>query len=175
MTEGQTIQLLDVLVEHRPGVLYRVSNLFRRRGFNITSVAVGIGEKDNVARLTLGMLGERKEAEQLVKYLENLVDVISAKIIDREIAVMRELALVKLQPDPKKRLEIMQLANVFRSSVVHISDDSIIIETVGDSEKIDAFIELARGYGLKEVSRTGMTALPRGENVASKSGNDVGL
>ena len=167
MSGGSTIQLLDVIVEHRPGVLYRISNLFRRRGFNITSVAVGIGEKDNVARLTLGMRGERKEAEQLVRYLENLVDVVSAKIIDRDTAVTRELALVKLKPNPKTRLEIMHLVNVFRSSVVHISDESIIIETVGDSEKIDAFIELARKYGLKEMTRTGMTAIPRENSAAS--------
>ncbi len=174
MSTRSTIQLLDVLVEHRPGVLYRISNLFRRRGFNITSVAVGIGEKDNVARLTLGMRGERKQAEQLVKYLENLVDVISAKIIDQDRAVTRELALVKLKPSQKNRLEIMHLANVFRSSVVHMSDESIIIETVGDSEKIDAFIELARKYGLKEVTRTGMTALPR-DNDTTSNGEEIGL
>ncbi len=172
MSARSTIQLLDVIVEHRPGVLYRISNLFRRRGFNITSVAVGIGEKDNFARLTLGMRGERKEAEQLVRYLENLVDVVSAKIIDRDAAVTRELALVKLKPNPKTRLEIMHLANVFRSSVVHISDESIIIEIVGDSEKIDAFIELARRYGLKEVTRTGMTALPR---EGSATSNEKGV
>ena len=172
MSARSTIQLLDVIVEHRPGVLYRISNLFRRRGFNITSVAVGIGEKDNFARLTLGMRGERKEAEQLVRYLENLVDVVSAKIIDRDAAVTRELALVKLKPNPKTRLEIMHLANVFRSSVVHISDESIIIEIVGDSEKIDAFIELARRYGLREVARTGMTALPR---EGSATSNEKGV
>ncbi|MFH0848660.1 MAG: acetolactate synthase small subunit [archaeon] len=175
MSNRATMQLLDVLVHHRPGVLYRISNLFRRRGFNITSVAVGIGEKDNVARLTLGMRGERADAEQLVKYLENLVDVISAEIIDRDTAVTRELALIKLQPDPRARLEIIQLANVFRSSIVHMSDESIIIETVGDSEKIDAFIELARRYGLKEVSRTGTTALPRGSGTESEDKNHVSL
>lgn len=175
MSEEPTNQLIDVVVEHKPGVLYRVSNLFRRRGYNITSVAVGIAETDEVARLTIGMRGRRRDAEQIVKYLENLVDVVSAKMINRSAAVMRELALVRLKPNPKARLEILQLANVFRSSVVHMSDESIIIETVGDSEKIDAFIQLAKGYGLVEVSRTGMTALTREDSDVAGNANTVGL
>lgn len=174
MSERSANQFLDVTVRHKPGVLYQVSNLFRRRGYNITSVAVGIGEKDDVARLTVGMRGEKRDAEQLARYLENLVDVVSAKIVDRDRSVMRELALVRLKPDPKARLEVLKLADVFRSSVVHISDESIIIETVGDSDKIDAFIELARRYGLKEVSRTGMTALPR-DNNTDKTGSNIVL
>jgi acetolactate synthase-1/3 small subunit len=153
--------IIDVLVEHKPGVLFRVTNLFRRRTFNISSVAIGTSERDDVARMTLTMRGRLEDAMQLVKHLENMVDVISAEIINPSEAVTRELALVKVSPDPRARLEILNLVDVFRARVVHVSDQSMIIETSGDSEKIDAFINLCRGYGLKEVSRTGLTALVR--------------
>jgi acetolactate synthase-1/3 small subunit len=166
--------IIDVLVDHKPGVLYTVSNLFRRRGFNISSVAIGTSEKDRVARMTLTMRGGEKEAVQLVKHLENLVDVIRAEIVDAGKAVVRELALVKMTPRPEDRVQILSFVDVYRARIVHLSDDSIIVEASGDSDKIDALIELSRNFGLKEVARTGLTALSREQKQTQSQGNDVG-
>jgi acetolactate synthase-1/3 small subunit len=174
MISPQQEVIIDVLVDHKPGVLYTVSNLFRRRGFNISSVAIGTSEKDRVARMTLTMRGGEKEAVQLVKHLENLVDVIRAEIVDAGKAVVRELALVKMMPRPEDRTQILSFVDVYRARIVHLSDDSIIVEASGDSDKIDAFIELSRKFGLKEVARTGLTALSREQKQTGSQGNDVG-
>ena len=174
MISPQHEVIIDVLVDHKPGVLYTVSNLFRRRAFNISSVAIGTSERDRVARMTLTMRGGEKEAVQLVRHLENLVDVIKAEIVDTEKAVVRELALVKIAPKPEDRLQILSFVDVYRAKIVHLSDDSIIVEASGDSDKIDAFIELSRNFGLKEVARTGLTALSREQRQNGSQGNDVG-
>lgn len=173
MISPQQEVIIDVLVDHKPGVLCTVSNLFRRRAFNISSVAIGTSEKDRVARMTLTMRGGEKEAIQLVKHLENLVDVVKAEIVDASKAVVRELALVKMAPKPEDRLQILSFVDVYRAKIVHLSDDSIIVEASGDSDKINAFIELSRNFGLKEVARTGLTALSRDQKLESQ-GNDVG-
>lgn len=173
MISPQQEVIIDVLVDHKPGVLCTVSNLFRRRAFNISSVAIGTSEKDRVARMTLTMRGGEKEAIQLVKHLENLVDVVKAEIVDASKAVVRELALVKMAPKPEDRLQILSFVDVYRAKIVHLSDDSIIVEASGDSDKINAFIELSRNFGLKEVARTGLTALSRDQKPESQ-GNDVG-
>jgi len=166
--------IIDVLVDHKPGVLYRVSNLFRRRAFNISSVAIGTSERDQVARMTLTMRGDEMDAVQLVKHLENLVDVLKAEIVDPTKTVVRELALVKIAPKPADRLQILSFVDVYRAKIVHLSEDSIIVEASGDSEKINAFIELSRNFGLKEVARTGLTALSRGQRSVESQGNDTG-
>jgi acetolactate synthase-1/3 small subunit len=174
MISPQQEVIIDVLVDHKPGVLCTVSNLFRRRAFNISSVAIGTSEKDRVARMTLTMRGGENEATQLVKHLENLVDVIRAEIVDSRKAVVRELALVKIAPKPEDRPQILSFVDVYRAKIVHLSDDTIIVEASGDSDKIDAFIELSRNFGLKEVARTGITALSREQKSTEPQGNDVG-
>ena len=173
MISPQQEVIIDVLVDHKPGVLFTVSNLFRRRAFNISNVAIGTSEKDRVARMTLTMRGGEKEAVQLVRHLENLVDVIKAEIVDTNKAVIRELALVKLAPKPEDRLQILSFVDIYRAKIVHLSDDCMIVETSGDSDKIDAFIELSRNFGLKEVARTGVTALSREQKSTESQGNDV--
>jgi len=174
MIPSQQYMIINVLVDHKPGVLYRVSNLFRRKDFNISSVAIGPSENGQMARMTLSMRGDHADATQLVKHLENLVDVVSAEIVERDNAVVRELALVKLTPKPEERLQIMSFVDVYRAKIVHLSDDSIIVETSGDSDKVDAFIDLSRSFGLKEVARTGITALPRQRKPAESQGGDLG-
>ena len=174
MISPQQEVIIDVLVDHKPGVLFTVSNLFRRRAFNISSVAIGTSERDRVARMTLTMRGSEMEATQLIKHLENLVDVIRAEIVDSRKAVVRELALVKIAPKPEDRPQILSFVDVYRAKIVHLSDDTIIVEASGDSDKIDAFIELSRNFGLKEVARTGITALSREQKSTESQGNDVG-
>jgi len=174
MISPQQEVIIDVLVEHKPGVLYTISNLFRRRAFNISSFAFGASEKDQVGRITLTMRGDETKAVQLVKHLENLVDVIKAEIVDSGKAVLRELALVKIAPKPEDRLQILSFVDVYRARIVHLSDDSMIVETSGDSDKVNAFIELSRKFGLKEVARTGITALSREQKSAEPQGSEVG-
>ena len=174
MTAPPQEVIINVLVDHKPGVLFRVSNLFRRRDFNISNVAIGTSERDQVARMTLTMRGSEADAMQLVKHLENLVDVIRAEIVDSSKAVVRELALVKLTPKPEDRLQVLSFVDVYRARIVHLSDDSMIVEASGDSDKIDALIELSRNFGLKEVARTGITALSREQKPAESQGNGIG-
>jgi len=160
-------------VEHRPGVLFRVSNLFRRRAFNIESISIGpAGTRDaDVARMTITVRGEEKDVEQLIKQLLKLVDVIDAVRLHPKTSVSRELALVKLSTkDARARSDVFNLVSAFRGNIVDVSADSVIAEIVGDAEKIDAFIELTREFGLEEVSRTGVTAQRRGRRSTHPKG-----
>jgi acetolactate synthase-1/3 small subunit len=155
--------VISALVEHKPGVLYKVSNMFWRRGFNIESVAIGTAEKGDLARMTITIKGEEKDADQLVGHLEKLIDVLKAQRLDPEKAVIRELALVKLSAiDQKIRSDIFHYVEVFRGRIVDVSPETATVEIVGSKDKIDAFINLTRNFGLVEVARTGETALIRG-------------
>jgi acetolactate synthase-1/3 small subunit len=155
--------IISALVEHKPGVLYKVSNMFWRRGFNIESVAIGTAEQEDLARMTITIKGEERDAEQLVSQLEKLIDVLKAARLDPQKAVIRELALIKLNAaDPKIRSDIFHYVEVFRGRIVDVSPTSAIVEIVGSKDKIDAFINLTRDFGLMEVARTGETALIRG-------------
>lgn len=155
--------VISALVEHKPGVLYKVSNMFWRRGFNIESVAIGTAEKEDLARMTITIKGEEKDAEQLVGQLEKLIDVLKAQRLDPENAVIRELALIKLSAvDQKIRSDIFHYVEVFRGRIVDVSPETATVEIVGSKDKIDAFIDLTRNFGLVEVARTGEAALIRG-------------
>jgi len=155
--------VISALVEHKPGVLYKVSNMFWRRGFNIESVAIGTAEKEDLARMTITIKGEEKDADDLVGQLEKLIDVLKAQRLDSEKAVMRELALIKLSAiDQKIRSDIFHYVDVFRGRIVDVSPETATVEIVGSKDKIDAFINLTRNFGLVEVARTGETALIRG-------------
>lgn len=155
--------LLGMVVAHKPGVLHRVSNMFRRRNFNIESISVGATEEKELARMTLAIAGDDRVARQVVRQMEKLLDVVSVSVLDKRRTVQRELALVKLPAsDPKTRSDIVNWANVFRSHVVDLSPESVIVEVTGTPDKIDAFIELAKNIGVEEISRTGVTALERG-------------
>ena len=143
--------VINALVEDKPGVLQKVAGLFTRRGFNIDSITVGESEVE-----------DQKLLEQVTKQLNKLVDVIKIKDIT-ENAVKRELCLVKVNiPNEKARAEIMQYVNIFRAKIVDVCEEALIIEITGDIEKIDAFLSLLKGYGIKKISRTGLTAMSRG-------------
>ncbi len=154
--------IITALVEHRPGVLFRVSNLFRRRNFNIENITVGTVDP-TTARMTIVIKGDEKVVEQVVKQLNKLVDVVRVSTLDPENSVIRELALVKVHaPNSTARGDIVQFAEVFRGRVVDASRESLIVEITGTPDKIDAFIDLMKTYGIKELARTGITAMMRG-------------
>ncbi len=155
--------ILGMIVEHRPGVLQKVSSMFRRRGFNIESISVGPTEQRDLARMTITIKEDEATAQQLAKQTQKLIDVLAVKILKPEHLVTRELALVKLHvPDSKSRTDLTNYVNVFRSRIVDMSPESIIVEITGTPDKIDAFLSLVEDFGVIEISRTGITALERG-------------
>lgn len=155
---------LCALVENRPGVLARVANLFRRRGFNLDSLTVGRTQRDDLSRMTLVMEGTREEAERLEKNLYKLVNVIQVEHLSESPAVVRDLALIKVRADPEKRQEVTHLCEIFRARVIDVAENTMIIEATGDERKIENLIELLRPFGVIEMVRTGAVALGRGEH-----------
>lgn len=154
--------VISTLVEDKPGVLQKVAGLFNRRGFNIDSITVGESEVEGLSRMVISVHADKKGLEQVTKQLNKLVDVIKIKDITKN-AVKRELCLIKVNiPNAKARAEIMQYTNIFRAKIVDVSEETLIIELTGDMEKIDAFISLLKGFGIKKISRTGLTAMARG-------------
>lgn len=155
--------IISIIVEHKPGVLYNVSNLFRCRGFNIDNISVGPAEEVGLARMTIMVRGDDRTIEQVTKQLNKLIDVIKVTRLDPEHIVTRELALIKVNaPNTKSRSDIINYADIFRARVVDVSSESLMMEITGTSDKIDAFVTLMKPFVVKEVARTGITALSRG-------------
>jgi acetolactate synthase-1/3 small subunit len=150
------------LVEDKPGVLNRMASLFRRRGFNIESIAVGHSEIPHLSRMTIVVGGTSTMVEQVRKQLDKLVDTIKVSDISGDEMVSRELALVKVRATSSTRSEIMQIVDIFRANIVDVAADSMTIEVTGDEEKIDSLLSLLRSFGIREISRTGRIALTRG-------------
>ena len=165
MTSAQTQQdyIIACLVENKPGVLYEVACMFRRRNFNIDSISVGTTEEKDLARMTIAVKGDNWTIEQVVKQLRKLIDVIRVTTLDPKDSVIREMALVKTHvPSAQSRSEILQYVDIFRGRVIDVASDSVTAEITGDSDKVDAYVELMRPFGVKEIARTGITALARG-------------
>ncbi|WP_274649285.1 acetolactate synthase small subunit [Paenibacillus humicola] len=158
---------ISVLVNNQPGVLQRVSGLFGRRGFNIESITVGTSEEPGLSRMVIVTSGDDHTLEQVSKQLYKLIDVIKVVDLSSHPMVGRELALIKVNAEPAARPEILGVVETFRASVVDIGSNSLMVQAVGDTEKIDAMIELLKPYGIRELSRTGVTAMTRG-NAAAK-------
>ena len=153
---------LVALVENRPGVLNRVSSLFRRRGFNIESIAVGRCETPHMSRMTIVVDGTGILVEQVRKLLEKVIDVVRVSDITEDEIVARELALIKVKSSASTRSEIIQIVDIFRANIIDVAADSLTVEVTGDEEKINSLANLLRGFGIKELSRTGRIAMQRG-------------
>ena len=161
------IHTVAVLVENKPGALARVSNLFARRGFNIESLAVGPTERPEVSRITLRVDCSLRTLEQIEKQMHKLVNVLRVTTLEAGEAVERELALVKVSAPPARRAELMALGEVFRARVADLGSDSMIFEVAGSPEELEAFQELVRPHGLKELARTGRIGLGRASAARS--------
>jgi acetolactate synthase-1/3 small subunit len=153
---------ISVLVENKFGVLARVAGLFSGRGYNIDSLNVGETEDPTISRMTIVARGDDRILEQITKQLNKLIDVIKVTDLTSEEHVERELALIKVSAPQKVRSEIIQLASIFRSSIVDVSLESLIISVTGDEDKINALIDMLRPYGIREISRSGRVAISRG-------------
>ncbi|MEM9408231.1 MAG: acetolactate synthase small subunit [Acidobacteriota bacterium] len=161
---------LAALVENRPGVLARIDNLFRRRSFNIDSLTVGRTHRDDVSRMTMVMEGTQVEADRLETNLYKLVNVIQVEHFSEKPAVIRDLAVIKVNADAEQRREVTQLCDIFRARILDVSQTSMIIELTGDEDKIENFTELLRPFGIIEMVRTGAVAMGRGEHTLKNDG-----
>jgi len=157
-----TKHTISVLVENSPGVLMKVAGLFRRRGYNIDSLAVGVTEQPTVSRMIIAVEGQPEILEQIIKQLNKLIEVIKVNDVTGFSTVDRELALIKLNATPATRMEIMEICNVFRANVVDLTEKTMTLEVTGRSEKIDAILSLVQKYGVREMVRTGQVTLVRG-------------
>jgi acetolactate synthase-1/3 small subunit len=159
---------LSVLVENKAGVLSRVTGLFSRRGFNIESLAVGPCEEPGMSRITIVVIGDDAQVEQVMKQLNKLIDVIKVSDLSDNERVERELALIKVTAEPgSSRAEIMQIAEIFRAQIVDVSPKSVILQVIGDTDKIEALEKLLRQYGVKEFVRTGTVGILRGSKTVT--------
>ncbi len=154
---------LSVLVENKPGVLARVAGLFSRRGFNIESLAVGPTEVAAVSRMTIVVDVAERPLEQVTKQLNKLIHVLKIVELEREGTVERELLLVKVAARGATRSEVMEIAEVFRSKVVDLGTDAVTLEVTGSPEKLAAMLRLLEPYGIRELVRSGMIAVGRGD------------
>lgn len=162
---------ITILVENKPGVLARVASLFARRGFNIASLAVSITNDPTVSRITLVSEGDDQTLGQIVKQTEKLIDVVRVADYTGKPVLERELALVKVTAPMEHRQGILQIAEVFKASIVDMSpEDTFTLEITGDSEKIDAIERLLEPYGIKETVRTGAIVMARGTTTAYGEG-----
>jgi acetolactate synthase-1/3 small subunit len=153
---------ISVLVHNQPGVLVRVAGLIRRRGVNIHSLSVGPTEDPTVSRMTIVVDTPPDRTESFAKQLRKLVEVLRATAIDDAPTVDRELALIKVNATPGTRMEIMEIASVFRASIVDLTDRTMTVEVTGRAEKVDALLSLVAKYGIREMARTGQATLVRG-------------
>ncbi len=168
-----TKHTLVALVEDKPGVLNRMASLFRRRGFNIESIAVGRSELSHLSRMTIVVDGTTAMVEQVRKQLDKVIDVVKVSDITEGDMVARELALIKVKATSATRSEIMQIVDIFRANIVDVASDSVTIEVTGDEEKINSLFNLLRRFGIKEVARTGCIAMVRGSQGASQVGEKL--
>jgi acetolactate synthase-1/3 small subunit len=156
------------MVEDHPGVLNRVMSLFRQRGFNVDSVAVGHAEMPGVSRMTFVINGDDRIVEQVTKQLYKLLEVVKVTDVTGENLIQRELALIKVAASDRTRSDVMRLVtDVYRARVVDASPDTLMIEVTGPSEKIESLIAMIRPYGIKEIARTGSVAMVRGASANS--------
>jgi len=154
--------IISAIVENKPGVLAHIAGLFAGRGFNIDSLAVGETEDPTRSRMTVVVRGDDAVLEQVRKQLSKIVDVIKVSDFAGEDIVERDLMLIKVSVRPEKRGEVFEVASVFRGKIVDIGAKHLTIEIAGPEKKIEAFIDLLKPYGIKELARTGRIALGRG-------------
>lgn len=153
--------ILSVLVQNRPGVLAHISGMFAARGYNIDSLVVGRTEDPDFSRMVIVSTGDDDTMEQVRKQLGKIIEVVKLRDLSEQACVERDLLLIQVHCPPDKRTELRGITEVFRGSIVDVGSRSIVIQLTGPEDKIEAFVELCRPYGIKALSRTGVIAVPR--------------
>jgi len=163
-----TYHVLSLLVEDKPGLLTRVAGLFARRGFNISSLAVGTTEVEGLSRITVVVQVSGLPLEQITKQLNKLINVLKIVELDSSQAVEREHMLVKVRVDNATRSQVLEAVSLFRARVVDVATDSLVIEVTGDTPKVEAFLRVLEPYGIKEIAQSGLLAIGRGSKSISE-------
>lgn len=158
---------LSILVENQSGVLLRVANLFSRRGYNIESIAAGTTQDPDITRITVSVSCDDIQVVQLVKQLHKLPVVLRVKKLAEGTHFSRELVFIKVSGDVNTRSGVLQVVDIFRGHIIDVSPETLTIEISGNSDKINALIELLKPYGILEIVRTGLIAIERGDRILS--------
>ena len=154
--------IISILVENKPGVLFKVTHLFRSRNFNIDSISVGITDNPDYSRMTITTLGDKKQVEQIIKQLDKMIDSVEVKHLDEQKTIFRELCIFKIKlSSTNDSMEVNKLANSYGGKVHDVKKDSIMVELTSTPEQIQAFEELIKPFGIIDIARTGVTALQR--------------
>ncbi|MGB2949437.1 acetolactate synthase small subunit [Rhodococcus sp. BGS-1C] len=164
-----TSHTLSVLVEDTPGVLARVAALFSRRGFNISSLAVGGTEVPGISRMTIVVTVDEFPLEQVTKQLNKLINVIKIVEQDDDSSVARELVLIKVRADASVRSEVIETVNLFRAKVIDVSPEAVTVEATGTRSKLDALLKMLDPYGIREIVQSGVVAVGRGPKSITAS------
>lgn len=160
--------ILSVLVQNQPGVLAHIAGMFAARGYNIDSLVVGRTEDPAFSRMVIVSTGDDQTLEQIRKQLGKIITTVKIRDLSEQCCVERDLLLIQVHCPPEKRAELRHLTEVFRGSIVDIGPRSVVIQATGTEDKIEALIELCRPYGIKELSRTGVIAMPRASQVTTE-------
>ena len=155
-------QVFSLLVDNNPGVLSRIAGLFSRRGYSIDSITAGATTDTRFTRITVVASGDELILSQIEKQVRKLEDVVDIKVLKDGESVYRELIMVKLRANASQRGEIISVADIFRAKIVDVEEDSLIIELTGTQSKLEAFLNLLRGYEILDLARTGIPGLSRG-------------
>ncbi|RNJ78974.1 MAG: acetolactate synthase small subunit [Nitrosopumilus sp. B06] len=154
--------ILSILVENKPGILFKVTHLFRSRNFNIDSISVGVTDNPEYSRMTITTLGDEKQVAQIVKQLDKMIDTVEVKHLDEHKTVYRELSIFKIRlSNANDSMEINKLAGAYGAKIHDVKKDSIMVELTATPDQIKAFEELARPFGILDVARTGVAAIQR--------------
>ncbi len=164
--------IFSVLVQNKPGVLAHIAGMFAARGYNIDSLVVGRTEDELLSRMVIVSSGDEPTMEQIRKQLGKIVESVKVRDLSEQNCVERDLLLIRVHCPPEKRGEIRQISEIFRGTVVDVAPKSVVIQLAGPEEKIEAFIELCRPYGIKQLSRTGVIAIPRASQSGEPQGTD---
>ncbi len=156
--------IIAVYVDNKFGVLTRVTSMFTRRGFNIDALTVGETESPEYSRITISMSGDGYARDQMINQLRKLFNVKKVEVLEKENSINRELLLIKVHNNSNAGNDIMNAVNIFRAKIIDYSQEALCIEVTGDSEKIDAFIDVLKPIGIIEMCRTGIVALERGNS-----------
>ncbi len=170
MPKDHHLHTLIVLMENKTGVLNRVTSMIRRRKFNIESLSVGHTEKEGISRMTIVVDGTNTNIEQVIKQMYKIISVLKVYDVTKESVILSELAIIKVHATKTTRLEIQQIAQMFDAKVVDIALNSLIVQIVAEPKQVDSFIDLLRSFGVKEMVRTGATAMIRGPEDKLKLG-----
>ncbi|MDP6635452.1 MAG: acetolactate synthase small subunit [Phycisphaerae bacterium] len=154
--------VITALVQNQPGVLAHISGMFAARGFNIDSLVVGRTEDSELSRMTIVVVGDDAVLEQVRKQLGKVIPVVKVRDFTSTENVQRDLLLIRVHAPAEKRPAVVDLVNLFRGRVADVARSSVVVELTGTEDKIEAFIDLVRPYGIRELARTGVIAMQRG-------------